>query len=186
MGGIQIIVKRTFKFALIAAVCSIFAVACDLREEEEWFIECEKTEAPTLVGVWNFSELRFFTRLDTIEPFDPNFCIGSTCDRIRIEVFEDRKYQLDYTLIRRLADSTVLDTLKGFESGLLNYNYCYYQNLTVDPDSTAGSGRNIGEIVFLPNGGTQYVSDLEFNDTLFFVQRLRIDTLQLRVTFKPN
>ena len=159
--------------------------SCELREKDNWIIECGKTTAMELVGEWPFDEVRMVTNPDTLRPFSPSYCLDSTnCEFLRMDIAADQKYTLDYKLFRRRQDSLILDTLRGTETGLLNYNYCFYMNPDADTTTSDFKGRQIGEIVFLPLGGTQYVCDLEFNDSLFFVQRLRIDNIELSVTFR--
>jgi len=173
---------RTFAAGLISIL--LFS-ACELRDKDNWVIECGMTDAPELEGTWPFEKVRMVTNPDTLRPFRPDFCKDSTnCEYIRMAIAPDQKYVLEYKLFRRRQDTLILDTLAGSESGLLNYNYCHYRNPDADSLSADFRGRNLGEIVFLPLNGTQYVCDLEFNDTLFYVQRLRIDDLELSVTFR--
>lgn len=170
---------------ILLSLSVILMSSCELRDKDNWIIECGKTTAPELEGSWPFDEVRMVTNPDTLRPFSPTYCIDSTsCEFIRIDIASDQKYTLEYKLFRRQQDSLILDTLKGSESGLLNYNYCFYRNPDADTTSGDFKGRQIGEIVFLPLGGTQYVCDLEFNDSLLFVQRLRIDNMEMSVTFR--
>jgi len=178
--------NKFFRFLFACCLAVFFSfTACEIQEEDNWIIECEMTTAPELVGEWPFTRVRMFTNPDTLRAFSPQFCVDSTrCDSIHISVAPDQKYRLEYHLLYRKEDSTILDTFQGFETGLLNFNYCYYENPDADPGSADFRGRNLGEIVFIPDGGTQYVCDLEFNDSLFYVQKLRIDSMELSVTFE--
>lgn len=172
------------RYSLLMTFLIFILPACELRDEDNWIIECGMTAAPELEGNWDFEKVRIVTNPDTLRPFSPLYCIDSSrCDNIQLSIAEDQKYLLSYKLYRRQQDSLILDTLIGTESGLLNYNYCFYRNPDADSSDLDFQGRNLGEIVFLPLGGTQYVCDLEFNDTLLFVQRLRIGGMEISVTF---
>lgn len=171
-------------FFLPAVIMTLILSSCELREKDNWIIECGKTTAMELEGEWPFSEVQIVTNPDTLLTFSPDFCVDSICESITLDIAPDQKYFLSYKLYRRVTDTVIIDTLKGTETGLLNYNYCYYENPDADPNSADFKGRNLGEIVFIPDGGIQYVCDLEFNDTLLFAQRLRIDSMELSVTFR--